>query len=110
MKHRKTIFKILLESPRVDVNIKDRNGDNLYNIALKTGNTNIIKLIEKRTVELAQFEGGDQSLKSKTKRKNESNNELNAKKFKVEKEGSSPPTQNKRKNSTTEVDTKMNKV
>ena len=64
------------------MSIKDRNGDSLYNIAQKTGNIDIINLIEKRTAELAQFVEGEQSLNS-SKRKNESNSEMATKKFKV---------------------------
>ena len=45
---KETIFKLLLKCPRVDVNVEEENGDNLYNIATKTGRSDIIELFEKR--------------------------------------------------------------
>ena len=46
---KENILNLLLKCPRVDVGVEDENGDNLSDIASKTGRTDIIELIEKRT-------------------------------------------------------------
>ena len=41
------ILKILLKCPRVDLNMKDKNGDSLIMAALKTDKTDLVKLLLK---------------------------------------------------------------
>ena len=47
---KKSIIKLLLKCPRVDVNIKDKKGDSLYHLAQLAGKSYIVRLIEKRAV------------------------------------------------------------
>ena len=46
--NKKDIVKILLTNNRVDLELKDKNGDGLITIAHKTGDLDLVKMIDDR--------------------------------------------------------------
>ena len=97
--NRRNVCKLLLKCPRVDLNMRDKNGDNLLNIARKKGNT-IIKLIEKSTLvpdttlletyreqdvdELVKFVEGEKETKSSSKKSKKKKNKKKSEQEKTE--------------------------
>ena len=57
------ILEILLKCPRVDLNTKDKNGDSLIMVALKTGKIDVVKqLLQHPRVDLSTRDGQGASL------------------------------------------------
>ena len=57
------ILEILLKCPRVDLNTKDKNGDSLIMVALKTGKIDVVKqLLQHSRVDLSTRDGQKASL------------------------------------------------
>ena len=52
--NKKNILEILLKNERVDFEVKDKNGDFLITIAYKTGNIEMVKLLEENRGRVAQ--------------------------------------------------------
>ena len=98
-KNTSIMIKLLLQCPRVDVNVKDKNGDSLYDIARKTGNADIIKLIDKPVEHFEIFQ-----------EEKELNSRKGIKKLEGEKEDLSPLTESKINDSALDVKKNMSKM